>query len=128
MLFKEIVDARTHGRTDGRTDDGRQWAITKAHPEHFVLRWAKKEKVRKLDVNNILDQSLLVLFWTNYWCFTDETLRWPPLMHEVKYSEVWMVCSQYIYDSAGPHIIIVLAQLWLITNFCYVLFLKNDTF
>ena len=33
MLFKEIVDART--------DDG-QWAITKAHLEHFVLRWAKK--------------------------------------------------------------------------------------
>jgi len=38
MLFKEIVD----GCTDVRTDDG-QWAITKAHLEHFVLRWAKKE-------------------------------------------------------------------------------------
>jgi len=37
MLFKEIVDARTHART---MDDG-QWAITKAHLEHFVLRWAK---------------------------------------------------------------------------------------
>jgi len=33
MWFKEIVD--------GRTDDG-QWAITKAHIEHFVHRWAKK--------------------------------------------------------------------------------------
>jgi len=38
MFFKEIVDARTHART---MDDG-QWAITKAHLEHFVLRWAKK--------------------------------------------------------------------------------------
>jgi len=28
----------THGRT---MDDG-QWAITKAHLEHFVVRWAKK--------------------------------------------------------------------------------------
>jgi len=41
MLFKEIVDRRTHARTDGRTMDGGQWAITKAHIEHFVLRWAK---------------------------------------------------------------------------------------
>jgi len=24
MLFKEIVDGRTHGRTHGRTDDGRR--------------------------------------------------------------------------------------------------------
>jgi len=31
----------TNGRTDARTDDG-QWAIAKAHIEHFVLRWAKK--------------------------------------------------------------------------------------
>jgi len=38
MLCKEIVDGRTHTRT---MDDG-QWAITKAHLEHFVLRWAKK--------------------------------------------------------------------------------------
>jgi len=37
MLLKEIVDARTDGRT---MDDG-QWAITKAHLEHFMLRWAK---------------------------------------------------------------------------------------
>jgi len=32
----------THGRTDGQTMDDGQWAITKAHLEHFVLRWAKK--------------------------------------------------------------------------------------
>jgi len=41
-LFKEIVDAPTHGRTHGQTgtmDEG-QWAITKAHLEHSVLRWA----------------------------------------------------------------------------------------
>jgi len=31
-LFKEIVD----GRTDARTMDDGQWAITKAHLEHFV--------------------------------------------------------------------------------------------
>jgi len=41
MLFKEIVDARTHARTDDRrrTPDieGSQ-KLT----EHFVLRWAKK--------------------------------------------------------------------------------------
>jgi len=41
MLFKEIVDGRTHARTDGRTTDieGSQ-KLT----EHFVLRWAKKEE------------------------------------------------------------------------------------
>ena len=41
MLLKEIVDARTHARTDAgrRTPDieGSQ-KLT----EHFVLRWAKK--------------------------------------------------------------------------------------
>jgi len=31
----------THGRTAGRTMDDGQWAITKAHLEHIVLRWAK---------------------------------------------------------------------------------------
>ena len=40
-LFKEIVDERTDGRTYGRTMDDGQWAITKAHLEHCVLRWAK---------------------------------------------------------------------------------------
>ena len=42
MLFKEIVDGRTHGRTDGqRTPDieGSQ-KLT----EHFVLRWAKNNR------------------------------------------------------------------------------------
>ena len=33
----------TAARTDAWTMDDRQWAITKAHLEHFVLRWAKKE-------------------------------------------------------------------------------------
>ena len=40
MLFKEIVDGRTHARTDGRRTpdiEGSQ-KLT----EHFVLRWAKK--------------------------------------------------------------------------------------
>ena len=36
-LFKEIVDAQTHGRT---MDDG-QRAITKAYPQDIVIRWAK---------------------------------------------------------------------------------------
>jgi len=31
MSFKEIVDARTHARTDGRTTDAGHWRITKAH-------------------------------------------------------------------------------------------------
>jgi len=47
MLFKEIVDAQTHARTDGRMDDG-QWTITKAHLEHFVLRWAKNNRLKKI--------------------------------------------------------------------------------
>jgi len=39
MLFKEIVEGRTDGRTHARTTDieGSQ-KLT----EHFVLRWAKK--------------------------------------------------------------------------------------
>ena len=45
-LFEWKVDdarthARTHGRTDGRTTDDGQLGVTKAHLEHFVLRWAK---------------------------------------------------------------------------------------
>jgi len=43
MLFKEFVDGRTHGRTDGRRTpdiEGSQ-KLT----EHFVLRWAKKSAV-----------------------------------------------------------------------------------
>ena len=42
MLFKEIVD----GRTDGRTDDGRRTPDIEGSQkltEHFVLRWAKKK-------------------------------------------------------------------------------------
>ena len=42
MLFKEIVDARTDARADGRTTDieGSQ-KLT----EHFVLRWAKNNNM-----------------------------------------------------------------------------------
>jgi len=42
MLFKEIVD----GRTDARTDDGRQTPDIEGSQkltEHFVLRWAKNK-------------------------------------------------------------------------------------
>jgi len=39
MLFKEIVDARTHARTD---DGRRTLKDHKSSLEHFVLRWAKK--------------------------------------------------------------------------------------
>jgi len=39
VVYKN-VDARTHART---MDDG-QWAITKAHLEHVVLRWAKTRR------------------------------------------------------------------------------------
>ena len=38
MLLKEIVDAQTHGHMDALTMDDGQWAITKAHLEHCVLR------------------------------------------------------------------------------------------
>ena len=47
MLFKEIVDARTHGRTHGRRTpdiEGSQ-KLT----EHFVLRWAKNSYNRHLE-------------------------------------------------------------------------------
>jgi len=52
MLFKEIVDGRTHGRTHGRTPDieGSQ-KLT----EHFVLRWANKRE--KAEV--ILEMQLI---------------------------------------------------------------------
>jgi len=48
MLFKEIVDGRTHACAHARTMDieGSQ-KLT----EHFVLRWAKKQK--KLKVLNL---------------------------------------------------------------------------
>ena len=42
MLFKEIVD----GRTDGRTDAGQRTPDIEGSQkltEHFVLRWAKKD-------------------------------------------------------------------------------------
>ena len=50
-MLKEIVGARD-GCTDGRTMDDGQWAITKAHLEHFVCtsfcttddgRWTKTD-------------------------------------------------------------------------------------
>jgi len=53
-LVEEIVDAQTDGRTDALTD--RHWAITKAHLEHFVLRWAK---------NNNPYLTLFALKYTN---------------------------------------------------------------
>ena len=53
MLFKEIVDGRTHRRTHGRTPDieGSQ-KLT----EHFVLRWAKKQQ-------NIICHKILQFLW-----------------------------------------------------------------
>jgi len=46
----EVVD----GRTDSRSMDDRQWAITKAHLAHFVLRWAD---------NQLLVVDILQTFW-----------------------------------------------------------------
>jgi len=40
-LFLEIVDGWTDGHTHAQTMDDGQWAITKAHLEHFVLKLAK---------------------------------------------------------------------------------------
>ena len=51
MLFKEIVDGRTDGRTHARTDDGRRTPDIEGSQkltEHFVLRWAKKAKQQEL--------------------------------------------------------------------------------
>jgi len=51
MLFKEIVDARTDARTDGRRTpdiEGSQ-KLT----EHFVLRWAKKIYRNYYGINQI---------------------------------------------------------------------------
>ena len=44
MLFKEIVDARTHART---TDIEGSQKLT----EHFVLRWAKKIFFKNWNLN-----------------------------------------------------------------------------
>ena len=63
-LFKEIVDGRTHART---MDDG-QWAITKAHIEHFVLRWAKNASNYNTCVNR--GDNFVIKF------FVDSALRW----------------------------------------------------
>jgi len=41
-LKKLLTHAWTDARTDARTVDDGQWAITKAHLEHVVLRWATK--------------------------------------------------------------------------------------
>jgi len=60
MLFKEIVDARTDGRTDGRTHDG-QWAITKAHLEHKVLRWAKNITFLQFESEHLYDNTNIFL-------------------------------------------------------------------
>ena len=45
MLFKEIVDARTHARTD---DGRRTLKDHKSSLEHFVLRWAKNQTLKTL--------------------------------------------------------------------------------
>jgi len=76
MLFKEIVDARTDARTDGRWTpdiDGSQ-KLT----EHFVLRWAKKYNISKEIKAENANQSLQLMFWfqTNSWkaCHTARQL------------------------------------------------------
>jgi len=60
MLFKEIVDARRQARTHAQTMDDGQWAITKAHLEHFVLRWANK-----------MVKSWQVIHWTRQFPIND---------------------------------------------------------
>ena len=40
----ENVNGRTHGRMDGRTDDGRK-VITIAHPEHSSGELKKSKKI-----------------------------------------------------------------------------------
>ena len=39
VWMKKLTDGRTHAR---RTTDDEQLGVTKAHLEHFVLRWANK--------------------------------------------------------------------------------------
>ena len=67
MLFKEIVDARTHGRTHGRRTpdiEGSQ-KLT----EHFVLRWAKNywkkikiTKIIKISKHGDMYQHMHIMF------------------------------------------------------------------
>jgi len=52
MLFNEIVDARTNGRTDGRRTPDIE--VSQKLTEHFVLRWAKKNICYKCFKNKIL--------------------------------------------------------------------------
>jgi len=60
MLFKEIVDARTHGRTDGRrTTDAGHWRITKAH-----LSTSCSGELKKLKIWNY--ESKMSPFCTKY--------------------------------------------------------------
>ena len=63
MLFKEIVD----GRTDGRTDDGRRTPDIEGSQkltEHFMLRWAKNY----LGGNNTqeTDKMLVIIRYFSY--------------------------------------------------------------
>ena len=64
MLFKEIVDGRTHARTDGRRTpdiEGSQ-KLT----EHFVLRWAKNTTKKKIEqVNTFLIWIVWFMTTTN---------------------------------------------------------------
>jgi len=60
MLFKEIVDERTHGRTD----DGRRTPDIEGSQkltEHFVLRWAKNVSNICSNIGLYFD-TLLALF------------------------------------------------------------------
>jgi len=75
MLFKEIVDGRTHARTDGRTtDDGRRTLKDhKSSLEHFVLRWAKNwhnKNDNKIDLcllNTVVDLLLYIINQVKYY-------------------------------------------------------------
>jgi len=57
MLFKEIVDGRTHARTHARTDGRRTPDIEGSQKltEHFVLRWAKNNE-------NWVQQNLIIIY------------------------------------------------------------------
>jgi hypothetical protein len=68
MSFKEKVDdARTHGRTDGRTMDDGQKAILKAHPELCSGELKKGHNFKNIDsrVMGLVGNDVLLVMMYN---------------------------------------------------------------
>jgi len=73
----------THGRTHALTMDDGQWAITKAHLEHFVLRWAKNpfNRIRGIwtfGLHGPVSPAVWPVTWAG-WPVSHQTSRGEPL-------------------------------------------------